>query len=222
MRHRTAWISAALLGLLALAPRAVADEPGRSPLAEQVRTLLPEGWVVEAEPFADLERLLPDVHAFFCRLPGRGGYPYERILVRGDGTVLSRADGGAFLGAARAERIRARREGERWVQVEGTHAEVLRLLEVVRVVADAPGRDPGRALSTAVLFLRLLTWQGRFVSATVQAREGGGYDVTVDWRQGSSTWSYEERAAWTFGYDREGALVSLAKARTEFALHLRK
>jgi len=214
----------ALAALLVVLASAVGSGDEGTPTAadEALRRLLPPGWTAAPETFANADRVLPGARSWLCRLPAKGGYPHERIVLTDAGQVVHRSDGAAFLARARAARIEARREAAAWTVVDGGATGVGPLLDAFHQRAPGAGRDPGSALTAAIVLLDLLTYDGRFVAATVTARGTAGVEVDVDWEQGSGTWSFEERARWTFGFDRAGALSRLGKAQASFDVHLRK
>lgn len=218
-------ISTAVLVALLLASGASSgrgDDPPPRAGEEAVRRLVPEGWTVEPETFANADRLLPGARSWYCRLRAKGGFPYERIVLASDGQVLHRSRDADFLARVRAARIEARRAAAGWTVVEGGAVGVESLLDAFHRLSPGAGRDAGGALTAAVVLLDLLTYDGRFVAATVAARGAAGIEVAVDWEQGSGTWSFEERARWTFEFDASGALTRLLKVRTAFEEHLRK
>jgi hypothetical protein len=223
MNARTATAGLLLVALVTtFAATGRGDEPPARDLDKVVEGLLPKNWVAERQTVTDLERVLPGVRSYFCRLLARGGYPYEKIAVANDGTVLDRSNGRVLMARAEAETITARRGPNGWSVAEGSAAGVAPLLNALVARAPKAGLHPGRALTAAVALLDLLTHRGSFVSASVKTTDLSGLEVVVDWRQGSGLWSFEERARWTLRFDRSGKLQEFEKARTVFTRHLRK
>lgn len=208
-------------GLLFVAWEVAGQEEKAPDPDELVRKLLPDGWGAERERWANLGRCLPGIHSYFCELEGMGGTPYRRILMSSDGRELAVQDGGGFGDAAAQKEARVGfRDGK--PLPDGCPAGWMGVLAVVSRTPEARARDPGSALTTAVLLAQLLTVKGRFVSASVKPADASGLRVEVEWAQGSPTWSYEETAAFAARFDRDGALAEFAKTQRSYAKHGRR
>ena len=212
----------ALVTLLNAAPTS-AQKKISLPL-KAAQDLLGDNWIVEAEAPPGLDRFLPAVHPFLCRLRARGGFPYEKLLLSGKGKVLARSRIRELLDRAEAKAWSIRfLEGK--PVLEGAPAGDSGLRDTVRVLGKAAAarpNDPGSALTLSLLFLEVLTVKGEFVSAVVKKTEGKGLAVEVDWKQGTRFWGYTERARWTVRFNARGALTDLEKVQARFERYRRR
>jgi len=217
-----------LAGIVALALAGLSPaQDGEAPDPIDVaRKLVGKNWDVERELIPGLDRCLPGVHSFWCRMRAMGGAPYERIVISEKGDVLHRIKAKSLHAWPKAKALEVRIEGKKAIVKDtGGMAAVADMAPVIEtgLRLHAPsGKDPGASLSFSIALVSLLTVKWTFHGASVTTAPGGGFVVQLDWTQGSVLWSFEERAHWSLTFDKEGALISITKAQVKCEFHGRK
>jgi hypothetical protein len=205
-------------------PARAQDPPKPDPIAV-LQEFLGSEWILEEDALGGAPATTGGLRSLLCRLRARGGFPFQKMLVAASGEVLSCSPHGELKARARAKTLRIALTPERIAVASQPRIESAGLESALRALLarrTARKAHPADALSTALNALELLSVEGEFRSAAIERAEDGALSVAVGWKQGTRFYGFEERARWSFAFDRKGALASIEKVQEAFEEHRRR